>query len=123
MLKVDGLNGSATWQPHRMTKKENAREEFSKILNNLKESRPADYDEQSSKGEDVTTITRVMSDGSVLITVMRGNEIVSQSKTRAAHAEENPDIVSTGSVREPCAPEDMTGDSMEMDVVFRGVME
>ena len=52
-------------------------------------------DGAGDSGEETTTITQVMSDGSVLITVYEGDRIVSQSKTHAAHPEDNPTILST----------------------------
>jgi len=52
-------------------------------------------DTGESSGEDTTTVIRVMSDGSVLITVYEGDKLVSQTKTHAAHPEEKPTILST----------------------------
>ena len=50
---------------------------------------------EGDNGEETTTVTQVMSDGSVLVTIYAGDRIVSQSKTHAAHPEENPTILST----------------------------
>lgn len=69
-------------------------ESFSKILQNLKEYRPADYDKEAEQNGETTTITRVMADGSVIITVMKGEKIVSQSRTCSPHPEENAEMLS-----------------------------
>ncbi|MBR1696207.1 MAG: hypothetical protein IJ709_12585 [Selenomonas sp.] len=52
-------------------------------------------DTGEGNGEETTTVTQVMSDGSVLITVYAGDRVVSQNKTHAAHPQENPTILST----------------------------
>ena len=76
------------------SKAKDTTESFSKILQNLKEYRPADYDKETEQNGETTTITRVMADGSVIITVMKGEQIVSQSRTCSPHPEENAAMLS-----------------------------
>lgn len=68
---------------------------FAKMLSQLETGGGVREDGAGDSGEETTTITQVMSDGSVLITVYEGDRIVSQSKTHAAHPEDNPAILST----------------------------
>lgn len=68
---------------------------FAKMLRQLETGGGVREDGAGDSGEETTTITQVMSDGSVLITVYEGDRIVSQSKTHAAHPEDNPTILST----------------------------
>lgn len=49
----------------------------------------------SDSDDKTTTVTQVMSDGSVLITVYKGDEIISQTKSHAANPTENPTVLST----------------------------
>ena len=71
-------------------------DEFSKILDNLKHNRAADYDADQINAEGTTTMTQVMSDGSVLVTVTDANgKIVSQNKTRAMNPDPNAYILDT----------------------------
>ena len=67
---------------------------FSHMLRQL-ETGGGIRDTDDNSGEDTTVVTQVMSDGSVLTTVYEGDRIVSQSKTHAAHPEDNPTILST----------------------------
>ena len=41
------------------------------------------------------TVTRILSDGSTLITVMREDKIVSQTKTHAVRQEDSPKLLNT----------------------------
>ena len=68
---------------------------FAKMLSQLETGGGVREYGAGDSGEETTTITQVMSDGSVLITVYEGDRIVSQSKTHAAHPEDNPTILST----------------------------
>lgn len=72
-----------------------AKSAFAKMLRQLETGGGVREDGAGDSGEETTTITQVMSDGSVLITVYEGDRIVSQSKTHAAHSEDNPTILST----------------------------
>ena len=86
---VAGMSGKT-----KESKAKETTESFSKILQNLKEYRPADYDKETEQNGETTTITRVMSDGSVIITVMKGEQIVSQSRTCSPHPEEDAAMLS-----------------------------
>ena len=98
-MTVDALQGLTVWtDPGRDTvsrdKTTAAKGQFSTMLRQL-ETGGGITDTGESSGEDTTTVIRVMSDGSVLITVYEGDKLVSQTKTHAAHPEENPTILST----------------------------
>ena len=71
-----------------------AKGKFSTILRQL-ETGGAITDTGEKPGEDTTTVTRVMSDGSVLITVYEKDKIVAQTKTHSPHPEKIPTIIST----------------------------
>ena len=72
-------------------------DEFSSILENLKSKAQCSggTGDSDSDSEETVTVTQVMSDGSVLVTVYEGDKIVSQTKSKAATAEENPTVIST----------------------------
>ena len=98
-MMVDALQGMTVWtEPGKDTvsrdKTTAAKGQFSTMLRQL-ETGGGITDTGESNGEDTTTVIRVMSDGSVLITVYEGDKLVSQTKTHAAHPEENPTILST----------------------------
>ena len=71
-----------------------AKRKFSTMLRQLGTG-GAITDTGEKPGEDTTTVTRVMSDGSVLITVYEKGKIVAQTKTHSPHPEEIPTILST----------------------------
>lgn len=48
----------------------------------------------SDDGSERTTVTRVLSDGSVVITVYEGSRIVSETKSRSASPEQTPSVLS-----------------------------
>lgn len=98
-MMVDALQGRTVWtEPGKDTvsrdKTTAAKGQFSTMLRQL-ETGGGITDTGESSGEDTTTVIRVMSDGSVLITVYEGDKLVSQTKTHAAHPEETPTILST----------------------------
>ena len=69
---------------------------FSKALENLKNGKPADYDEEAMKDQNVRIMTQIMSDGSTLITIYDENgHIISQNRTSTAKADPNAKIIST----------------------------
>ena len=107
-MKVDALQGRAVWtEPGKdMVNRDKsvlAKGQFSTMLRQL-ETAGGITDTGESSGEETTTVIRVMSDGSVLITVYEGDKLISQSKTHAAHPEEMPTILSTQV--EKSAPDD-----------------
>ena len=98
-MTVDALQGLTVWtEPGRDTvsrdKTTAAKGQFSTMLRQL-ETGGGITDTGESSGEDTTTVIRVMSDGSVLITVYEGDKLVSQTKTHAAHPDKIPTILST----------------------------
>ena len=78
-------------------KPEAAQDAFSAILRQMETSGGAPRGENSSdrNDEETTTVTKVMADGSVLVTVYRGTEIISENKTKATTAEKDSTVIST----------------------------
>lgn len=74
-------------------------DEFSKILQNMREYKPANYDDSIKVDDKTTVTTQVLSDGSTLTTVRKEGKIISQSKTPATRPEENPTVISTRNVK------------------------
>ncbi|MBQ1622464.1 hypothetical protein [Selenomonas bovis] len=70
-----------------------AEDSFSALLKNMRAGKPAGSGEE--KDTQTTTVTQVLSDGSVLVTVYEGNRIVSETKTRSANPEQTPAVLST----------------------------
>ncbi|SEA15100.1 hypothetical protein [Selenomonas ruminantium] len=98
-MNVDALQGMTVWaEPSKdMVNRDKtvlAKGQFSTMLRQL-ETGGGITDTGESSGEDTTTVIRVMSDGSVLITVYEGDKLVSQTKTHAAHPDKIPTILST----------------------------
>lgn len=91
------------WQQEQMTKKSNQSistgDEFSKILQNMREYKPANFDDTIQVDDKTTVTTQVLSDGSTLTTVRKDGKIISQSKTPATHPENNPTVISTRTVK------------------------
>lgn len=84
-IKKASTSGTASFQ-----------EEFSSMLAKMKEGgSPSSGADDSSDSEKTMTVTQVMSDGSVLVTVYKDDKIVSQTKSRAATAEEDATVLST----------------------------
>ena len=98
-MEIKPLQGITAWSDKGKAadSKDNtlqAKEKFSSMLRQL-ETGGAITDTGEKPGEDTTTVTRVMSDGSVLITVYEEDKIISQTKTHSPHAEKIPTILST----------------------------
>ena len=70
-----------------------AEDSFSALLKNMRAGKPAGSGEE--KDTQTTTVTQVLSDGSVLVTVYEGDRIVSETKTRSANPEQTPAVLST----------------------------
>lgn len=72
-------------------------EMFSQILEKMKkgESPSLGAGSDDASDEDAVTVTRILSDGSTLITTMKDGKIVSQTKTHAAVQEESPKLLDT----------------------------
>lgn len=91
------------WQQEQMSKKSSQSistgDEFSKLLQNMREYKPANFDDNIQVDDKTTVTTQVLSDGSTLTTVRKDGKIISQSKTPATHPEKNPTVVSTRTVK------------------------
>ena len=70
-----------------------AEDSFSALLANMRAGKPARSGEE--KDAQTTTVTQVLSDGSVVITVYEGSRIVSETKSRSADPEQTPAVLST----------------------------
>ena len=98
-MEIKPLQGITAWNDKgkAAASKDNtlqAKEKFSSMLRQL-ETGGAITDTGAKPGEDTTPVTRVMSDGSVLITVYEKDKIISQTKTHSPHPEKIPTILST----------------------------
>lgn len=98
-MAIDAVQGITAWSgmKHDRNSRDKtgvAKDKFAKMLRQL-ETGGGITDTGESNGEDTTTVTQVMSDGSVLVTVYAGRRVVSQSKTHAANPQAEPTIVST----------------------------
>ena len=111
-MEIRNLQNATAW-PNKVKQSDSkdppsAKEKFSTILRQMETGGPI-TDTGEKTGEDTTTVTRVMSDGSVLVTVYEKDKIVAQSKTRAPHPEELPTVLSTRVERSlPDDPEEDT---------------
>lgn len=72
------------------SKTEAVDETFSRMLQNLKESKSADAHERE---EGDTVITRVLADGSVVTQIYQGNKLIAQTMTRGAHPERGKAVI------------------------------
>ncbi|WP_294160748.1 hypothetical protein [uncultured Selenomonas sp.] len=82
--------------PMTATRKEaDTEDEFSALLEQMKTGAPAGSGGRDHSDTQTRTVTEVLSDGSVLITVWEGNKIVSQTKTHAENPQADPSILST----------------------------
>lgn len=91
MSGIDAIDSSSTWAAVTGTqstskKKNDTADTFSKILENLRSGAPAGGTSSDNDDKTVTT-TKVMSDGSVIITVTKGDQIISQQKTHGSGAQ------------------------------------
>ena len=87
-MKINPVNGwSQNFSAYENSQSDYSKK-FSKVLDNVKQGRPADYDEETVKSQKTTTMTQILSDGSTVITVYGENgKILYQSRT----ASTNPD--------------------------------
>ena len=70
--------------------------DFSTLLDKMKKGQsPSLNSDDGGDPEKTVTVTRILSDGSTLITVMREGKIVSQSKTHAIRQEDTPKLLDT----------------------------
>ena len=72
------------------SKTEAVDETFSRMLQNLKESKSADARERE---EGDTVITRVLADGSVVTQIYQRNKLIAQTMTRGAHPERGKAVI------------------------------
>lgn len=96
-------NNSVLWQQVQDKKKSDkgvpVSDDFSRILQNMREYKPANYDDTIKVDDKTTVTTQVLSDGSTLTTVRKEGQIISQSKTPATSPEKNPTVVSTETIK------------------------
>ena len=82
--------------PMTATRKEaDMEDEFSALLEQMKTGAPAGSGGRDHSDTQTRTVTEVLSDGSVLITVWEGNKIVSQTKTHAEEPQQHPTVLSS----------------------------
>lgn len=98
-MDIKAVQGMTAWsgkgkESNNKDKTLAAKEKFSTMLRQL-ETGGAITDTGEKSGEDTTTVIRVMSDGSVLVTVYEKDKIFSQTKTHSPHPEKIPTILST----------------------------
>lgn len=96
-------NNNVLWQQAQDKKKSNTgmsvSDDFSRILQNMREYKPANYDDTIKVDDKTTVTTQVLSDGSTLTTVRKEGKIISQSKTPATRPEKNPTVISTETIK------------------------
>ena len=96
-------NNNVLWQQAQDKKKSNkgipVSDDFSRILQNMREYKPANYDDTIKVDDKTTVTTQVLSDGSTLTTVRKEGKIISQSKTPATRPEKNPTVISTETIK------------------------
>lgn len=90
--KIFGSRAITANAPAKMkaSKTEAVDETFSRMLQNLKESKSADARERE---EGDTVITRVLADGSVVTQIYQGNKLIAQTMTRGAHPERGKAVI------------------------------
>ena len=98
-MDIKAVQGMTAWsgkgkESNNKDKTLAAKEKFSTMLRQL-ETGGAITDTGDKSGEETTTVIRVMSDGSVLVTVYEKDKIISQTKTHSPHPEKIPTILST----------------------------
>ena len=97
--KVNGAGlgiGSWTGAKARNTEHEETCSNFSVLLEKMKKGQsPSLNSDDGGDPEKTVTVTRILSDGSTLITVMREDKIVSQTKTHAVRQEDSPKLLNT----------------------------
>ena len=97
--KVNGAGlgiGSWTGAKARNTEHEETCSNFSVLLDKMKKGQsPSLNSDDGGDPEKTVTVTRILSDGSTLITVMREDKIVSQTKTHAVRQEDSPKLLNT----------------------------
>ena len=81
--KIYGSRGvtAALRAQHASSEKEETSDAFARILQNLRESKPANSRDRSDAEGD-TIVTRVLADGSVIVRVYKGTKLISETMTR-----------------------------------------
>ena len=97
--KVNGAGlGISSWAGAKMRNSEHEEtcSNFSVLLDKMKKGQsPSLNSEDGGDPKKTVTVTRILSDGSTLITVTREGKIVSQTKTHAVRQEESPKLLDT----------------------------
>ena len=91
--KIYGSRGvtAALRAQHASSEKEETSDAFARILQNLRESKPANSRDRSDAEGD-TIVTRVLADGSVIVRVYKGTKLISETMTRGANPEAGKEI-------------------------------
>ena len=98
-ISISGLgavSGSESTTKKKTT--DTVEEAFSSILNQMKSTMSmggSSGSSDSDSNDETTTITRVMSDGTVVINVYKGDELISQTKMKPDTNEEQDQLVSS----------------------------
>ena len=88
MSSISSISGaSSLWSVTSTSSSSSTTDAFSQAVSNLQSGKAAN-DSGSSSDEETTTITKVLSDGSVLVTVVKDGQIVSETKTRSSNPDE-----------------------------------
>ena len=92
--KIYGSRGvtAALRAQHASSEKEETSDAFARILQNLRESKPANSRDRSDAEGD-TIVTRVLADGSVIVRVYKGTKLISETMTRGANPEAGKEII------------------------------
>lgn len=95
-MTVNAISQSNGARPTQKPTRFGAKDQFSKVLDNLKKNRPADYDESAMRDQNAQTMIQILSDGSTLVTVYdEQGKVISQQKTRAAQSDPEAHIIGT----------------------------
>lgn len=105
MSKVQSINGVSTIYANgtssaSSTKDSDTKASFATIFKQLKTGAGPGNGASEDNAKETVTVTQVMNDGSVLVTVYQGNEIISQNKTKSANPDKNPTVISTNRERD-----------------------
>lgn len=86
--KIYGSRGVTAALParHTSSEKEETSDAFARILQNLRASKAANSRDRSDAEGD-TIVTRVLADGSVIVRVYKGTQLISETTTRGSNPE------------------------------------
>lgn len=92
--KIYGSRGvtAALRAQHASSEKEETSDAFARILQNLRASKAANSRDRSDAEGD-TIVTRVLADGSVIVRVYKGTQLISETTTRGSNPEAGKEII------------------------------